>query len=724
MSTPALKSKNDGTAKSIENYEQFSYFYDHGHRDFVNRANTSYDFVRGKQWRAADEAALTAHNKPALTINQMLPTYAVILGEFLKNRADVTFLPAKNGQDEVAEAMSKLWINTSNVNKLDWLELLVMDRGLVTGRGYFDIRVDFDKQMQGEIVLRAPRAQSVMLDPDIDSPFTKDWPQVIESRWMTLVDIESLFGDKMSEQIKYMSMDNMLGSESIIERPRRGDLAARANQDPSYTKQYRIVSRQHRLVRTGQWFVDIENGDMREVPDTWEDARIGDFLQRYPMINVTKRRYKDVRWTASIDHILLHDDWSPYDDFTIVPFFPFFLDGEPVSLFQQLQGSQELLNKTTSQELHILNTSSSSGWKFKTGTLVGMTREDLEARGADTGLVLEVAGDPDKDLVKITPNAVPTGHDRMSYKAGEHIKEISLVSDTMRGFDREDVSSKAIMAKTARGSVSLALPFSAINRSRAELAERAIGMYQSFYTEPRMVAITGGSAIEPTTEQFAINQPTPEGEIAVDLMLGEYSVVISPAPARSTQSESEFQELLQLQELGVPIPAEAFVEASQVSNKKRLLEAIRALSGGQEPAEVQAQQAEFERQMAEMEAAVAQADMALTQANANLANARAEKISSDAANVPNEQALKDRVQSAKEESERLRTLLDARKLAQKTDSERSQQAINIAKLQQDSVKHKDDTAVAMKAASVKKPAAGKAKPAAKKSTPTKKAKSK
>lgn len=709
-----LKTKNDSHGTAVDNYEQFSYFFDNGHSKFIDRANRVYDFVRGRQWNEADKAKLDAVGRPALTINQLLPTYAVILGEFLANRADVTFLPAKEGKAEVADALTKLWLNTSNTNKLDWYELLVVERGLLTGRGYFDIRLDFNDQMEGEVRIRAPRPQSILLDPDMDSPFVADWPQVIESRWLTLTEIENTWGKSVAAEVKYISPDSMLGGESVQERPSRFQLSERAGADPAYTKLYRTIDRQHRLMRTADWFVDMATGDMREVPDGWNRERIGKFLKDFPMINVTKRRFKDVRWTVSIDHLTLHDDWSPYDEFTTVPFMPFLLDGEPVSLFEQLIGSQELLNKTTSQELHILNTSSNSGWKYKSGALVNMTREELEQRGAETGLVLEVAGDPDKDVVKINPNSVPSGHDRMSYKAEEHIKSISLVSDTMRGFDREDVSSKAILAKQARGTMSLALAFSGMNRTRHELAERACALYQGFYTEPRMFAVTGGTMIEPTTDMIGINQPTAEGMIANDLTLGEYSVVVAPAPSRSTINEGEFAELVQLRELGVPVPADAFLEASHIPNKKRVLMAIRELAGGKDPAAADAEQREAEKQLADLEVQMAMADAQLKAANANLANARAQKIATDAENVPNEQALKVAQAQAKREQERTRALLDARRIGLQERTERADQAIELTKIELEREERAADREV-QKEVAVKKSAQ---KPA--KKAPTKK----
>ena len=50
---------------------------------------------------------------------------------------------------------------------------------------------------------------------------------------------------------------------------------------------------------------------------------------------------------------------------------------------------QEQLNKISSQELHIVNTTANSGWIVESGSLSGMTADDLEEHGAETGLVLE-----------------------------------------------------------------------------------------------------------------------------------------------------------------------------------------------------------------------------------------------------------------------------------------------------------------------------------------------
>ena len=86
---------------------------------------------------------------------------------------------------------------------------------------------------------------------------------------------------------------------------------------------------------------------------------------------------------------MLHDDWSPYEHFTLVPYFPYWRRGKPFGMVRNLISPQEQLNKISSQELHIVNTTANSGWIVESGSLTGMNADDLEEHGAETGLVLE-----------------------------------------------------------------------------------------------------------------------------------------------------------------------------------------------------------------------------------------------------------------------------------------------------------------------------------------------
>ena len=249
-----------------------------------------------------------------------------------------------------------------------------------------------------------------------------------------------------------------------------------------------------------------------------------------------------------------------------------------------------------------------------------MTPEELEQRGAETGIVIETNGDPESDVVKIQPNQVPAGLDRISYKAEEHIKTISGVSDYMTGQAREDVAAKAIDRNKQSGATGLAKPMDSLTRTDHILARNILDLVQEFYTEERLITITKNSATG-EQESIMVNQVTPEGTIVNDLTLGEYSVVTTSVPHRETMEDSQFDQAVAMREMGVLIPDSVIVNASRLLNKSEI---IKQMEGDKDSPEAQAQ-AELQRRAQLAEVAKAEAEGAAKGADAGLKRAKADK---------------------------------------------------------------------------------------------------
>ena len=143
----------------------------------------------------------------------------------------------------------------------------------------------------------------------------------------------------------------------------------------------------------------------------------------------------------------------------------YFRRGRPFGMVRNLLSPQEQLNKIASQELHIVNTTANSGWMVESGSLVGMTPDDLEESGAQTGLVVEYARGTNPPT-KIQPNTIPTGLDRISQKAAGNIKAISGVNDSMLGSDGQEVSGVAIQAKQNHGVIMIQVPLDNLRKTR------------------------------------------------------------------------------------------------------------------------------------------------------------------------------------------------------------------------------------------------------------------
>lgn len=606
-------------------HTRYAWLRDNGHLDFVRKHAQCEDFFAGLQWDANDTALLKANRRPALTINKIISTLANVLGEQIYNRTDITFKPRNEGATAaVADALTKVFMQIGDNNQLPWVRSDVFADGVIGSRGFFDVRLDFSDSLRGEVRIEQLNPKNVLIDCDADEYDPDKWGDVIITKWMSADQIELLYSKKDADLLRgRQDASFQYGYDSYdADRDRFGRSRSSVygpERDRGTTRNIRVLERQWRKLDKMLHFVDLSTGDVRPVPTDWDDAQIAQHLMNNPNLSTTKKLVQRVRWTVVADSVVLHDDWSPYKHFTVVPYFPYFRRGRTIGLVENLIGPQELLNKVSSQELHVVNTTANSGWKVKRNSLLNMSIGELELRGAQTGLVVEV--DELDNIEKIQPNQTPSGLDRISYKAEEHIKSISGVSDYMQGFAREDVAAKSVTANKQSGQANLAKVMDNMNRTDFILARNVLDLVQEFYTEQRLVYITT-DRITNTTEQLMVNEPTPEGVIANDLTLGEYMVVVTNQPERDTFEDTQFDQAVRLRiEAGVQIPDKFILQASKLKDKAEI---IKAMEGDQESPEAQAAAA---LQMRQREAEVAKIEAEAQQkgTDAQLKSAKAQK---------------------------------------------------------------------------------------------------
>lgn len=613
------------TDLALQQWLRYQFIRDNGHTDYVRKADKCTSFFVGDQWSPTDKALLNAQRRPALTINKILSTISNVLGEQIQNRSDVSFQPRSGAPLETAETLTKVFRQISDANQLDWLRSDMFCDGIITSRGFLDVRLDFTDSMTGEVRITSINPKNVLVDPDAEEYDPDTWNDVVTTKWMTWQDIELLYNAEDAEYLKNRSDSYFAYGYDSIERDRdrfglmynNGYYGGSWDQS-AVVRNIRVIERQYRRLDRQPHFVDLKTGDMRAIPDTWDKQKVAMIADKYGLGQTTKL-VKRIRWTVTADNRLLHDDWSPYRHFTVVPYFPYFRRGMTVGLVENLLDPQEYLNKVTSQELHVINTTANSGWVVGTGKLVNMSIEELEQRGAETGLVLEVAGAPGDAVEKISPNPTPTGLDRFSYKAEEHIKSISGVNDYQMGNAREDVSAKAVVLNQNRGALNLSKPMDSMQRTDFILARNVLDIVQEYYTEPRIFNIVS-NRVTGDQETLEVNQPdAATGAITNDLTIGEYDIVVSSTPARETLEDSQFEQAISLRELGVQIPDETLIENSRLNKRGDIVKQLREQANSAEAqyaAQLAKLQAELELAKTKAEAARIEADAGLKQAKA------------------------------------------------------------------------------------------------------------
>jgi hypothetical protein len=618
--------------------QQFSLFtraYNAGHDDYLEIKEKCNNFYIGDQWDQKDLTRLAAEGRPALSINMVLSTVNVVLGEQIGRRVDIQFKPRKEATTESAIALTKLANSITDMNQFEWLESEVFADGLIEERGYYEVRMNFDKNIQGECEINTVDGGDIIPDPDATSYDPAKWKEVWRIRWLSLDEVEETYGKKARTSLESVAgTRDHFGKESI----RRTKNTFGKTDEPdemsyeqdeeseSFLVKVRVIERQFYKNTTVYSLVDMATGQMRELPvDTKKDEaeRFAAQLQ----VGLIKQVKPKVRWRITADQFVLHDDWSIYRSFTYIPFFAYFRRGKPFGMVRNLLSPQEQYNKLSSQELHIVNTTANSGYIVEKGTLHGMTADDLRDQGSKTGVVIEVNPGRMAGIDKIKPNSIPTGIDRITQKSQQNIKEISGISDALLGMETGEVSGVALESKERRGQVQIQVPIDNLSRTRHLVAGKLLELIKDFYTDERVVFYTNDMEPGQPSESTVINEQQPDGSVTNSVTTGEYDIVIGSLPARDNFRDTQFAEALNLRNVGIEIPDYRVIQYSNLAHKDEVAAEVRNLSGlgEQTPEQQEAQMREQEATLADLEASVkeklARAEEMLSKSDLNVAKA-------------------------------------------------------------------------------------------------------
>lgn len=564
------------------NWGRYLYGMLRGHDEYCQRAKVLEGFYvgGGLQWSEEDRDYVESQGRPALEFNQVLPKINVALAHQIHNRMDIQYKPQGGAADEeTATTLSKLVMQIAGQQMLHWKETNVFADGVIQQRGYYDIRISYANSMLGEVAITVLDPMDVIPDPDAKSPDPDDWADVTVLRWMTGADVEQQYGRAALAKLKNLRGwgDEDFGYDTYnVPRNRFGNddsmggyATSALDETDESTRRYRIVDRQYWQMTDCTVAITM-TGDIYDVSSLTPEHQ-----QALTGVVLAERRMKKVRWTVSSEDVVLYDDWSIYKHFTVVPYFPFFRRGITRGLVDAAVDPQRLFNKTMSQMLHVTNTIANSGWITTAGTINNMDPNELEDRGSEAGLHIELkAGTKVEERPqKITPNPVPPGLDRIVERSGQLIDDTTGIHGAMQGDTEREVSGVAIQSVQFAGQQALAVPLDNLQFARNLLATRILELVQAFYDEPRLIRITETDPVgQETSVPLHLNWDDGTGKVLNDLTIGKYDVAITEVPMQVTFQNSQFQQVLEMTKAGVPGLAKYLIRYSNLADKQAVLE--------------------------------------------------------------------------------------------------------------------------------------------------------
>lgn len=575
--------------RAAANWMRLEYVLSRGHREWVRQALRCEDFYLGAglQWHPSDVAKLAEEDRRTTEDNQVMPMVNTAIGYQIANRMEIGVRPRGRGADDVlADAVGKVLKYMADSTQLHWRETEVFGHGMImSGRGYFDIRMSFERNALGDVDVSVPDPIDVIPDPDAADYDPEKWADVTVVRYYTLDQIEQMWGAAARKAMERFETPEMTvhGSVGGSDLPRASFGADNAG-SPAYFSEsgdvdrcalYKVADRQYRVYELTDCIV-WPTGEIDDVSMATPAQR--ESYQKQGCLFV-RRMHKRVRWCVSSRNVLLFDDYSPYPWFTIVPFFPFFRRGRTRGLVDNAISPQETLNKGLSQLSHILNTVAHSGYYVEEKSLT-QSIEQFKQDAAKNGLVIEYKRGFAKPE-RITPGQVPSGIVEFIAQA-----KASLVSST--GMDEaltssgpmNEMSGVAYQARQYAAQQKLAVPLDNLGRTRYMVGHRFLDLLQMFYDTPRVIRITEQDAFgNPITNEVALNDPVEKEDGSVeylnDLTVGEYDLVITEQPMQITFDNSNFEQVKSLAtDFGYRVPAPIAVRYMNIADKAEIAKAI------------------------------------------------------------------------------------------------------------------------------------------------------
>ena len=584
-----------------------------GMRDWIETGKKAVDYFEGKQWSASDLAKLEKQGRPALTINRIKPLVLLAHGFFLNNRTDISFTPGNDGTGsaEGAMALSHCAKHQAQANQMSYVDAEVYLDGILTGRGWYDARMDFEDNIFGEAKWRAQDPFSVIPDADGESYDPATWNHVMTQRWISVDEIGHNYGAQAMSRIGPFvnsmgaqgQFNSIVGADRIIVSPSTSfsqdsrDAGAfrdfrGAWQDwvDPYRKNVRMLDMQH-YVRAWRWhFVDMETGDRSPVPDHWSADRVQRVLNfalqngsRLLLQNLAVRR---LRWTHMVGDVIVFDEWSPYRTPTLIPFFPYFRRGATRGLVEDLIGPQDEVNVRRSARLNITGRTANGGWKVAKGSLDPDMVDRLERDGGKPGfnIIYDSKGGTLPPPTEINVGASPVAQRELEHEAQSDMEYISGINKSALGQDDgTNTSGRAVLARQQGTVIGLEMFQDNYHRSKHLGGRKTKELVQGFYTEERIMRVQGENGANPV--QMTINRVTANG-IINNVTIGNYEVELAERSLSESFLAAQFAELSDMRQQGIPVPSSHIIDASSYGRKEELKAAVAAAEQAQAAAGV------------------------------------------------------------------------------------------------------------------------------------------
>lgn len=556
-------------------------------KDFRKNGKESEEFRGNDQWKKEDRQKREGSDRAVLTLNHLDSDLDRLSGYQRKNRTDITYFPVEGGDAMVADMLTAVVKSILTKNEYHFAESQVFEDEINVGRGLFNLYVNYNKNVEGEIIVEKFPWAECSFGPHTNFDLS-DCEYLVKSKWFSAAKLKQMWPEKAKDIGKEFDID---GDDTSIHRVRGHQYEADADKavavsttDPDFVslarKEYRVLEtwqKEYRRIKVAvhaddDFYLNLDGLKTKDI----EAVKTINGMTLVPQ-EVTK-----LRVTKVAGGVMLEDALSdlPFDDFSIIPVYAKKMGENIYGKVEAGKDPQREINVRHSQIADILNRVAGYGWFYDYETFRTKKDEDnFKADSAKAGFMGKVS-DINKRPVREAGAKFPAELSNFAIMERDSLREILGLDPEALKFHGQASSGVAMQQKRMEMLAGNEFLFDNMSFAKRKLGKLLLPTIQEVWSPEKVMRLLEYSnrqqKIEIQGQSFDQIDPntlfTLLNEKWEDLL--EYDVTVGESAYNVTKRLADLVMLKEMNAQGAGIPQEYLIEFMDIPNKDKIIQGI------------------------------------------------------------------------------------------------------------------------------------------------------
>ena len=606
--------------------------------------------------------SLPNKNRGSWYFNRVRPLCNMVSGHQRRSRKSTIVVPLENGDQQTADQFTKVLLNIYKREGIyETISEAFHQGACITGMNLLHVYMDYTKDpISGDLKVDNCSYNSFFIDPYFRKPDLSDCSFVWRRSYLSHTAAAALMPDRYDEIMALPGNPTGTGRDGRFQYMPESFGMTQQNR-LSYDEYY------YRDYRKQKLLVDKVTGETFEITNQ-DNLEIDTFLEHYPQVTVIEQNVPTVRLAIMIQDKVFYDGPNPLsiDTYPFVPVLGYYNPMMPYfysriqGICRSLRDPQILFNRRVILSADAAESVVNSGWIFKENAVIDVKHLYQTGQGRIIPLKEEAAM---TDIQQISPPDIPQYFFQLQDTFSKEMNLVSGINEELMGSAIDDKAGILSALRQGAGLTTLQPIFDRLDFSQNMLGELIMKIVQNNYMPGKIRSLLEGE------------EPAP---LFYNKAFGKYHCMIEEGFNTQSQKQLQFAQLMQLKELGVPIPDSSLIDAATIQDKDKVMQQIQQQ---QEQAQ-QIQQMQMQSQLQEAQART-QLAQARTMADQGLGAERFSRIDENRA-----LGVERRAKAVADDNMALLNFVKAMKEIENIDIGHLQQIISIQQMlkQQEAVK--------------------------------------